>query len=57
MVFFMQNPRPSNVMLAIIIAITTLFTLFVVGALINHFAKNFTSDPELGKLERTDIGE
>jgi hypothetical protein len=43
--------------LGIIMAITTLFTLFVVGALINHFAKNFTSDPELGKLEQIDIEE
>ena len=53
----MQNPRHSNVMIGIIMAITTLFTLCVVGAPINHFAKNFTSDPELGKLERTDIEE
>jgi len=51
----MRSPRPSNVMIGIIIAITTLFTLFAAGALINHFAKNFTSDSDLGKLERTDI--
>jgi uncharacterized membrane protein (DUF485 family) len=53
----MRSPRPSNVMIGIIMAITTLFTLFVLGALINHFAKNFTSDPELGKLERTESEE
>ena len=51
----MRSPRPSNVMLGIIMAITTLFTLFVVGALINHFAKNFVNEQELGQLEQTNI--
>ncbi|NHC37375.1 hypothetical protein [Scytonema millei] len=51
----MRNPRPSNVMLSIIMAITTLFTLFAIGALINHFAKNFVNEQELGKLEQTNI--
>lgn len=51
----MQNSRPSNVMLSIIMAITTLFTLFAIGAAIARFAKNFVNEQELGKLEQTNI--
>lgn len=50
----MQNPRPSNVIIRIAMAIALLFTIFAVGALIRHISR-FTdtdNDEELRIYEK-----
>ncbi|WP_143755476.1 hypothetical protein [Gloeocapsopsis sp. IPPAS B-1203] len=42
----MQNPRPSNVIIRIVMAIAFLFALFAVGALIYQASRFTNTDDE-----------
>lgn len=46
-VFIMSNPqRPSNMSILVFASIAAIFVLFVIGAIINHTAKEFQRNSE-----------